>query len=65
LAVANGQDLLEQLVNARDGSPLSPGKKKQYRGALLSFSRFLRKSWIVEEDLFFSLRRRSQLAIPT
>jgi hypothetical protein len=53
--MADGQDFLDWLVNARNGSALSRAKKKLYRSALRSLSRFLHRVGRLENDLFLPL----------
>jgi hypothetical protein len=55
LSLGGGQAFLASLADARLERPLGLEKRKRYRGALRSFSRFLHKANLVDEDLFFPL----------
>ena len=56
LDFADGKAFLGTLVNAYTGAPLSLSIRTGYKSALRSFSRFLVKSNLVEEDVFFALK---------
>lgn len=55
LRYEDGQEFLNVFVNAYSAQPVSPSKKKRYRSALRSFSRFLVQYEIIEQNVFFDL----------
>jgi site-specific recombinase XerD len=56
LALRDGQAFLDTLGHAYHGISMSVYTKTRYKSTLRSFSRFLVKSHIIEEDVFFLLK---------
>jgi hypothetical protein len=58
LTYTDGRTFLDALTNIYTGEPLSPWLGISYKSALRSFSCFLVKSYLIQEDVFFSLKVR-------
>lgn len=56
LTYTDGRTFLDSLTNIYTGEPLSPAGGISYKNALRSFSRFLFKSKLIKEDVFFALK---------
>jgi hypothetical protein len=56
LTYEDGKAFLDTRVNDYTGGPRSPSIRQEYKSALRSFSRFLVKSHLIEEDVFFDLK---------
>lgn len=55
LTLADGQQFLAAVVNATDGTSLSPSIRKGYKSTLRTFSRFLYQTGLTLTDVFFEL----------
>jgi site-specific recombinase XerD len=56
LTYGDGRAFLDALTNIYTGEPVSPSIRISHKSALRSFSRFLYKSNLIEEDVFFLLK---------